>query len=100
MRLYKQKKTKTSQSLPADEKSMLQAIKSTRYKVYYSSRVDEAIINDILLQDRGLIVDNEIEEVHPLWFTGMLLVSCLHFHSNQQIQYHLPLGKSEKILFS
>ena len=42
-------------------------------------------MNDILLQDHGLIVDNEIEEVHPLWLTGMFLILCLHFHSNQQI---------------
>ena len=42
-------------------------------------------MNDILLQDHGLIVDNEIEEVHQLWLTGMFLILCLHFHSNQQI---------------
>ena len=39
-------KTKTSQSLPPDEKSMLQAIKRVHCEVYYWSRVDEAIIND------------------------------------------------------
>ena len=33
--LYKQIKTKTSQSLPADEKSMLQAIKCILYYLYY-----------------------------------------------------------------
>ena len=78
-------KTKTSQSLPPDEKSVFQAIKRIYYEVYYWSRVDEAIINDILLQDHGLIVDNENEEVRPLWFTGMFLVACLHLHSKQQI---------------
>ena len=44
-------KAKTFQSLPPDEKLMLQAIKRIHYQVYYWSRVDEAIISDILLQD-------------------------------------------------
>ena len=41
-------KTKISQSLPPEENSMLQAIKCVHYQVYYSSRVDETIISDIL----------------------------------------------------
>ena len=49
VRLYKQIKTKTSRSLPPEENSMLQAIKHFRYQVFYSSRVDEIIISDILL---------------------------------------------------
>ena len=76
---------KTSQSLPPDEKSMLQAIKSIHYEVYYCSTVDEDIVSDIFLQDNVYIVDNKNEEVRPLWFTGMFLISCFHFHSNQQI---------------
>ena len=72
--LYKQRKTKTSQSLPPEEKSMLQAIKCIHFQVYYSSRVDKTIISDILLQDNGWIVDNENAEVGPLWFTGALLI--------------------------
>ena len=48
VRLYKQMNIKTSQSLPPDEKSMLQAIKSIHYEVYYCSTVDEAIVSDIL----------------------------------------------------
>ena len=75
---------KTFQSLPPDEKPMLQAIKSFHYEVYYCSTVDEAIVSDILLQDVW-IVDNENEKVRPLWFTGMFLISCFRFHSNQQI---------------
>ena len=75
---------KTSQSLPPDEKPMLQAIKSIHYEVYYCSTVDEAIVSDILLQDVW-IVYNENEKVRPLWFTGMFLISCFRFHSNQQI---------------
>ena len=75
---------KTSQSLPPDKKPMLQAIKSIHYEVYYCSTVDEAIVSDILLQDVW-IVDNENEKVRPLWFTGMFLISCFRFHSNQQI---------------
>ena len=59
-------KTKTSQSLPPDEKSMLQAIKRVHCEVYYWSRVDEAIINDTFLQDHGLIVGNQNEEVRPI----------------------------------
>ena len=51
VQLYRQMKTKPSQSLPPDEKlyaiKMLQAIKCILYEVYYWSRVDEAIINDI-----------------------------------------------------
>ena len=35
VRLYKQIKTKTFQSLPPDEKSMLQAIKCILYYLYY-----------------------------------------------------------------
>ena len=64
---------------------MLQAIKRVHYQVYYWLRVDEAIITDILLQDNGWIVDNENEEVRPLWFTGAFLISILHFHGSQQI---------------
>ena len=85
VRLYKQMDIKTSQSLPPDKKLMLQAIKSIHYEVYYCSTVDEAIVNDILLQDNVWIVGNKNEEVNPLWFTVMFLISCFHFHSNQQI---------------
>ena len=91
-------KIKTSQFSPLDENSMLQAIKRIRYEVYYWPRVDEAIISDIVLQDNVWIIDTENEEVHPLCFIGMFLISCLHFHSNQQISYHLPLEKFEKNL--
>ena len=76
---------KTSQSLQPDKKLMLQAIKSIQYEVYYFSTADEAIVSDILLQDNVWIVDNENEEVRPLWFTGIFLISCFHFHNNQQI---------------
>ena len=58
VRLYKQIKTKTFQSLPPDEKSMLQAIKCILYYLYYWLRVYKAIINDILLQDNLWIVNN------------------------------------------
>ena len=54
-------KTKSSQSLPPDEISMLLAIKCIRNEGYYWPRVDEAIINDILFQDNVLIVDNKNE---------------------------------------
>ena len=54
--LYKQVNIKTSQSLPPDEKSMLRAIRSIHYEVYYCSTVD------------------------PLRFTGMFLISCFHFY--------------------
>ena len=67
VRLYKQIKTKTSQSLPPEEKSMLRTIKCVYYQVFYSSRVYEIIINDIFLQDDGWIVDKENKEVRPLW---------------------------------
>ena len=65
VRLYKQTKTKTSQSLPPDKKSMVQATKPILCEIYYWLRVDETIINDIFLQDHGLIVDNQNEEVRP-----------------------------------
>ena len=61
VRLYKQIKTKTSQSLPPYKKSMLQAFKCILYYVYDWSRVDEANISDILLQN-GWIVNDENEE--------------------------------------
>ena len=83
-RVYKQMSIKT-QSLPRDKKSMLQAIKSIHYEVYYCSTVDEAIVSDILLQDNVWIFGNKNEEVRPLWFTVMFLISCFHFHSNKQI---------------
>ena len=59
-------KKKTSQSLPPDEKLMLQTFKRILYEVYYWSRVDEAIISDILLQDNGWIIENENDEFRPL----------------------------------
>ena len=76
---------KTFQFLPPDEKPMLQTIKSIHYEVYYCSTVDEAMISDILLQDNVWIVDNEDEEVCPLWFTAMFIISFFHFSSNQRI---------------
>ena len=93
VRLYKQMNIKTSQSLPPDEKSMLQTIKSIHYEVYYCSTVDETIVSGILLQDNVWIIVSKNEEVHPLWFTGIFLISCFHFLSNQQIYYHLSLEK-------
>ena len=93
VRLYKQMNIKTSQSLPPDEKSMLQTIKSIHYEVYYCSTVDETIVSGILLQDNVWIILNKNEEVRPLWFTGIFLISCFHFLSNQQIYYHLSLEK-------
>ena len=62
---------------------ILQAIKRIFYQVYYWSRVDEAIISDIILQDNGCIVENENDEARPLWLTAMLLISFLHLHSGQ-----------------
>ena len=85
VRLYKQMNIITSQSLPPDKKSMLQAVKSIHYEVYYCLTVDEAIVSDILLQNNIWIIDSKNEEVCPLWFTGMFLISWFHFHSNQQI---------------
>ena len=61
VRLYNQIKTKTSQSLPPDEKSMLQAIKCILYQVYYWSRVYEAIISDILLQDVWIVNNGNLQ---------------------------------------
>ena len=46
---------------------------------WMKTRVDE-----VLLQDNGWIIDNENEEVRPLWFTGTFLISFLHFHSSLQ----------------
>ena len=54
---------------------MLQAIKCILYQVYDWSRVDEAIISYILLQDSGWIVNNDNKDFHPLWLTGTLLIS-------------------------
>ena len=66
VRLYKQMETKSFQFLPPDEKSILQAIKLIHFEVYYWSRVDKAIINEVLLQDIVWIVNNENEDVCPL----------------------------------
>ena len=92
--------TKTSQSLPPDEKSLLQAIKCILCHVYDWSGVDEAIISDILLQDSGQIVNNDNKDIHPLWLTGTFLISSQHFRISQQISYHLPLERFEKNSFS
>ena len=73
MQLYKQMKTKTSQSKPPEEKAMLQAS-----QVFYSSRVNEIIISDFFLIMVGLLTKNK--EVRLLWFTG--LISFLYFHSS------------------
>ena len=73
--LYKQMKTKTSQYWPSDEKLMLQAIKCIHYQVCNCWGVDEAIINDYLLEDNGYIVNSENEEVHSIWFSGRFLIS-------------------------
>ena len=78
-------KTKTSRSLTPDKKSTVQGIKRFHYQVCYSSRADETIIGNILLQGNGLIVNNENEEVRPLWFTGKFLISVLYSHGSQQI---------------
>ena len=50
----------------------------------FFKHADEAIINDILLQDHSLIVDNENEDVRSLWFTGIVFNFKLHFRSSQQ----------------
>ena len=42
-------KTKTSQSLPPDGKSMLQGIKRIHYEVCWWPRVDKAIISNIFI---------------------------------------------------
>ena len=76
---------KTSQSLPPHKKAMLKATKSIHYEVYYCSTVDEAITNDILLWGNVWIANNKNEEVDPLWFTGMFLISCFHLNSKRQI---------------
>ena len=54
-------KTKSSQSLPPEEISMLLAIKCILNEGYYWPRAHEAIINDILFQDNVLIVGNKNE---------------------------------------
>lgn len=73
MRLNKQMKTKTSQFLPPQKKSMLQVSKCIHYEVNDSSRADEAIISVLLLQGNGWTVNSKKEEVDPLGFTGTLL---------------------------
>ena len=52
-------KAETSQSLPPEGKWMLQAIKCFHCQVFYLSRLDEAIISDVLLQGNGWIVNNK-----------------------------------------
>ena len=59
-------KARTLQFIPPDEKSMLQVIKGIHYEDYHWSRVDDAIISDILLQNNVWIVNNKNEEVRPL----------------------------------
>ena len=54
---------------------MLLAFKCILYQVHDWSRVDEATISDILLQNCGWIVKNDNEEVQPLRFIGTFLIS-------------------------
>ena len=81
VRLLKQMKIKTSQPLPSEEKSMLQAIKCVHYQVFCSSRVDKIIISDIILQDNGWIVEKENKEVRPLrtvhWYVFNFCISIV-----------------------
>ena len=66
VRLYKQMKTKISQSLPPDEKLMFQTFKRILFEVNYWSRVDEATISDIFFEDNGWFINNENHEVRLL----------------------------------
>ena len=50
---------------------MLQTFKRILHEVCYCSRMDEATITDILLQDNGWIIDNKNDEVCLLCFTGI-----------------------------
>ena len=72
------------------------AFKCVLYQGHDWSRVDEATISGILLQNSGWIVKNDNEEVQPLRLTGTFLISSQHFHISQEISYHLPLEKFEK----
>ena len=53
VRIYNQLKTKTSQSIPQDEKAMLQAIKRIHYQLYYWLRSHIALIPEIDLSENG-----------------------------------------------
>ena len=71
VRIYKQFKTKTSQSKPPDKNSMLQVIKRIHYQLYYWLRSDIAVILETDLSENGwMIVDQNFQ---PVWFVGKRL---------------------------
>ena len=66
VRIYKQLKTKTSQSIPPDENSMLQAIKRIHYQSYYRLGSDITVIPEIDLSENvWMIVEGNVQ---PVWF--------------------------------
>ena len=86
VRLYKQKKIKTSMSLLLKEKSILEAIKFVHHQAFYASRVDEIIISDIFCKIMvGLSTKRIKKFVHYVSMIYTFLISFLHFHSSQQI---------------
>ena len=74
VRLYEKQKVKTSQSLPADPDSMKQAILRINYQMYYWKRSDQAIVDEIPLEENGWNVDEESNSVTPIWFEGQYLI--------------------------
>ena len=53
VRIYKQLKTKTSQSIPPDENSMWEAIKWIHYQLYYWLQSNTCVIPEIDLSENG-----------------------------------------------
>ena len=74
VRLYEKQKVKTSQSLPADPDSMKQAILRINYQMYYWKRSDQAIVDEIPLEENGWNVDEESNSETPIWFEGQNLI--------------------------
>ena len=70
VRLYQKQKVKGSQSLPADPDSMKQAVLRMNHQLYYWIRSHLTSVEIIPLDENGWEVDEETNQVYPVWFTG------------------------------
>ena len=68
IRLYKSMKTKSSQALPPDPDSIVQAIKRVHFQTLFWLRFNDRLPEDIDCSENGWA--NDGETVVPIWFTG------------------------------
>ena len=74
VRLYKDMKIKSSQSLLPDPDWMQQAIRRVHFQVNYWLRFGEKSVQTISLEANGWTIDIAQSLVEPVWFTGEFLL--------------------------